>query len=152
MSKLPNKTGVVLTADHGMVDVPQHKHILMDADPDLLRGVSMIGGEPRLRYLFLESSSVQARHALAERWRDSHASVARILTREDALETGFFGPVDDTAADRIGDIVIAATGGVAFYTSGESDLQSRQMVGQHGSISEDELGIPVVRFGAFSDR
>lgn len=152
VSTLPSNAGCILTADHGMVDVPQHRHFLMDSEPGLLEGVQLIGGEPRLRYLYLESPSEHSRSNLAQMWRDSQAGMARVYTREEALNSGLFGHVDTVVAQRIGDLVIAATANVAYYTSAESDVQSRQMVGQHGSTSEDELGVPLIRLGGFAQR
>lgn len=145
VATLPKRVGVVLTADHGMVDVPAHKHILMDSDPELLAGVSDIAGEPRFRYLYLAEPSVERASGLATAWRERLAKQSWVWTRQEAIDTGMFGPVDAVVAERMGDVVVAARGGAAFYTSEPGDEQSRRMIGQHGSITPDELGVPIIR-------
>ena len=47
-------TGAVVTADHGMVDVPRHRHVLLTDDTDLVADVRLIGGEPRMLHLYAE--------------------------------------------------------------------------------------------------
>lgn len=146
--ELPVGVGCVVTADHGMVDVPVHKHILMDELAGLLDGVAQIGGEPRLRYLYLEQPTQGNVERLRSLWQRTEGKRARIYTREDILAGGVFGPIDEAIAGRLGDIVVAATSAVAYYTSRSEDLQGRSMVGQHGSATEDETGIPLFRIGA----
>ena len=51
---LARGTGVVVTADHGMVDVPRHRHILLTGGDGLVDGVRHIGGEPRMLHLYAE--------------------------------------------------------------------------------------------------
>ena len=52
---LARGTGVVVTADHGMVDVPRHRHVLLAAGDGLVDGVRHIGGEPRMLHLYAET-------------------------------------------------------------------------------------------------
>ena len=60
-------TGVLVTADHGMVDVPAHKHVLLsDGDP-LLEDVEIVGGEPRMLHLYVTPGRADA---VASRWRE----------------------------------------------------------------------------------
>ncbi len=49
--------GVVLTADHGMVDVPRHRQVLLQTGDDLLEDVRHIGGEPRMLHLYAEQGA-----------------------------------------------------------------------------------------------
>lgn len=152
VAQMPQSVGVVLTADHGMVDVPHHRQILMDAEPGLLHGVAHIGGEPRLRYLYLQEPTPRNREILAHTWRATHQKNAQIYTREEAINAALFGPVDSVVGERIGDVIVAASSEVAFYTSAAADEQSRMMIGQHGSFTEDEVGVPLLTLGAFGHR
>jgi len=142
---LPGGTGVVVTADHGIVDVAPHRQVLMDADPDLLTGVAQIGGEPRFRSLYLEEGADPA--AVARTWAEAEGARAWVATRDEAIASGCFGPVDPDVAPRLGDVIVAARGRVAYYCS-DDDPQSLAMVGQHGSFSEDERGVPLSLAGA----
>lgn len=152
VSRMPQAVGIVVTADHGMVDVAHHKQILMDAEPGLLDGVAHIGGEPRLRYLYLQEASPGNREKLAHTWRASYQKYAQIFTREEAINAALFGPVDSVVRERVGDVVVAASSGIAFYTSTAADEKSRMMIGQHGSFTEDEVGVPLLTLGAFGRR
>lgn len=151
-ASLPQDVGVLLTADHGMIDVAAHKQVLMDEQLGLLDGVAQIGGEPRCRYLYLADPSEVNVQALLCTWRESEGHRATIFSRDEAIAAGMFGDTDMDAqiASRVGDIVVLAKTAVTYYTSTAADAKSRLMVGQHGSISDDELGVPIVRLGAFS--
>jgi len=147
---LPASVGCALTADHGMIDVPQHKQVLMDADPTLLKGVTAIGGEPRMRYLYHEDPTDDRVNELANAWRVSEAKRAFIWTKKEAIQDGVFGDIAHGVAARIGDVVIGSKGISAYYTEDPSDESSRRMIGQHGGFNDDEIGVPLIWFGAYS--
>lgn len=144
---LPEGTGVVVTADHGIVDVQPHQQVMLDSDPELLRDVAEIGGEPRFRSLYLREGADAA--AVARRWAEAEGGRAWVATRDEAVASGCFGPVAPEVAPRLGDVVIAARKQVAYY-SGSDDPRALAMVGQHGSFSEDERGVPLVLAGALA--
>ena len=58
---LPAGTTVLLTADHGMVDVPESQRIDYSAEPALLAGVRHTAGEPRMVHLYLEDRNGRRR-------------------------------------------------------------------------------------------
>ncbi|MDQ1122192.1 alkaline phosphatase family protein [Microbacterium trichothecenolyticum] len=140
-------TGVLLTADHGMVDVPAHKHVLLREGDALLDGVALIGGEPRMLHLYAEDGRADA---VAAAWKQREASRAWVLTRAEAVEAGLFGAVDDEVVPRIGDVLVAARGRFAYYDDREADKRPQRMVGQHGSLTEEERIVPLLRLGAFA--
>ncbi|MBT2476469.1 alkaline phosphatase family protein, partial [Microbacterium sp. ISL-103] len=47
--RVPPGVGVLVTSDHGMVDVPAHRQIVLEAEH--LGGVRLIGGEPRMLHV-----------------------------------------------------------------------------------------------------
>ncbi|WP_244301039.1 alkaline phosphatase family protein [Leucobacter insecticola] len=144
---LPGDVGVIITADHGVVDVASHQQIMLDARPELLRDVIEIGGEPRFRSLYLRDGADPA--AVAAAWEQAEAKRAWVATREEAIASGIFGPVDDAVAARLGDVIIAARKLVAYYRSDDSP-SALAMIGQHGSLSEDERGVPLILAGALA--
>jgi hypothetical protein len=147
LRSLPGDVGVVITADHGMVDVAPHQQILLDSNTDVWETVAEIGGEPRFRSLYLHAGTdpdpVAKALAVAERDR------AWVATRDEAIASGVFGQISPEVASRLGDVIVAARKQVAYY-SGEDDARSRSMIGQHGSFSEDERGVPLIVAGAFA--
>lgn len=144
---LPGEVGVAVTADHGMVDVAQHQQIMLDADPALLADVAEIGGEPRFRSLYLHAGADA--DAVADAWRRAEGSRAWIVTRAEAIASGCFGPVHADVAPRLGDVLIAARKQVAYY-SATDDPRALAMVGQHGSFTDEERGVPLALGGALA--
>jgi hypothetical protein len=143
--------GMLLTADHGMTDVPPHGQVHFDQDPELVDGVEYIAGEARcLQLYFDEKLDPAGRAALTERWRASESGRSWVVTRAEAIEAGWFGEVDPRAEDRIGDLIIAARKNIAYYDSRTATPRNLAMVGHHGSWSPAELQIPLCRFGVFA--
>lgn len=140
-------TGVVVTADHGMVDVPRHRHVLLGHDDGLLDGVADIGGEPRMLHLY---TAPGAADDVARRWRESESGRAWVMTRDEAIEAGLFGPIGEAIRPRIGDVLVAARSSVAYYDDRVDDKAPQRMVGQHGSLTPEERIVPLVRLGAFA--
>ncbi|NYF10836.1 putative AlkP superfamily pyrophosphatase or phosphodiesterase [Leifsonia sp. AK011] len=141
------REGMLVTADHGIVDVPHHAHILVDTAPELLEGVRHLAGEPRCLQLHLEPEANAS--VVFDRWAESESGHSWVATRQEVIDAGWYGPVDDTVRPRMGDIFIAARKSVAYYDSRTAG-SSRNMVGQHGSLSQTELRVPLLRFGAFA--
>lgn len=140
------RDGLLLTADHGLLDIPQHGHVLLEGP--LLDGVRFIAGEPRCLQLHLEAGTDAA--AVAARWHEAEGHRAWVATRAEAVAAGWFGSVHPDVLPRIGDVLVAARKAVAYYDGRLANPHGRSMVGQHGSWSSAELRVPLLRFGAFS--
>ena len=142
--RLGPEHGLLVTADHGVIDVPHEAQIVVA--PELLSGVRHVAGEPRCLQLHLEAGERADEHA--ERWRLAEGSRAWVATRAEAVAHGWFGEVAPEVLPRIGDVLVAARKRVAYYA--DPDDRGRRMIGQHGSLSPDELNIPLLRLGAFA--
>ena len=140
-------TGVVVTSDHGMIDVPRHRHILLEEGGDLLEGVRLIGGEPRLLQLYTEPGAADA---VLARWREAEASRSWVFSRAELEASGLIGTVDPEVAERIGDVIVAARAGIAYYDDRLADKAPQKMIGQHGSLTDEERIVPLIRLGAFA--
>jgi predicted AlkP superfamily pyrophosphatase or phosphodiesterase len=145
---LPATAGMLVTADHGVIDVPATRHYLFGDDATLLDGVAAIGGEPRGLQLYLVDGRDPA--AVADLWREAYRELAWVCTRDEAVDAGLFGPVSDRVRPRVGDVLVIARKTVAFYDSRDARMSGRTMVGQHGALSAEELGIPLIRLGCFA--
>ncbi|WP_109212202.1 MULTISPECIES: nucleotide pyrophosphatase/phosphodiesterase family protein [Microbacterium] len=144
---LDPRTGVVVTSDHGMIDVPRHRQLLLEDGDALLEGIRLIGGEPRMLHLYAEPGHADA--ALA-RWRESEAARSWVLSRAELEASGLVGAVDPAVAGRLGDIIVAARSGVAYYDDRLADKAPQKMIGQHGSLTDEERVVPLIRLGAFA--
>lgn len=140
--------GAVVTADHGMVDVPRHRHLLLQEGDDLLAGVSRIGGEPRMLHLYAEEG---AAGDVKDAWRSAEGGRSWVVARDDAVDAGLFGPVvAPEVSERLGDVIVAARAGIAYYDDRLVDKAAQKMVGQHGSLTDEERTVPLIRLGAFA--
>ncbi|WP_419722723.1 alkaline phosphatase family protein [Sinomonas albida] len=147
--QLPAGTLVLVTGDHGMVDVPAHRRIDFGAEPELVEGVRHTAGEPRMVHLHLEDPDDDgAARRVLDRWRARFGSQAWIVTRAEAVAKGLFGEVRPEVADRIGDILVAAQGELALYDGRRVRPTAFSMVGQHGSLTKAERAVPLVAFRA----
>lgn len=140
----PPDTLILLTADHGMVDVPRAARVDYSAIPELVEGVRHTAGEPRMVHLYLEPGST-VRERLMSAWVSHFGKKAWVVTREQAIAAGYFGEVAPGVADRIGDVLILAREPIAFYDLRRVRIQAMDVTGQHGSITKAEREVPLLR-------
>jgi hypothetical protein len=141
---------MLLTADHGIVDIPVSSHLLIDTAPELLEGIRFVAGEPRCLQLHFDPDlSEGERDAVITRWREAESDRAWVATRAEAIAASWFGVVAPEVEPRIGDLLIAARKNVAYYDGRTATEHSLAMIGQHGSWSPAEIQIPLLRFGVF---
>ena len=141
--RLPDDAVLLVTADHGMVDVPDQAKIDYDADPALAKGVEAIAGEGRVRYLHVTPGRLAE---VRRRWQDLAPGALTVLSRDEAIERGWFGPVvGPVARRRIGDLVVLATESVAVVRR-RAEQRTASLIGQHGALTEDELLVPLLHY------
>jgi len=145
---VPSGVGAIVTADHGMVDVPRHRHMLLAAGDPRLDGVAHLGGEPRMLHVYLEPGVDAA--AAAAVWAAESGRAGDVATRDEAIAAGLFGAVADEVRPRIGDLLVAARGSWAFYDDRLEDKRAQDMIGQHGSVTPEETTVPLLRLGAYA--
>ncbi len=58
--------------------------------------------------------------------------------------------MDADLLPRIGDVLIAARAAIAYYDDRLADKKAQRMVGQHGSLTDQERIVPLIRLGAFT--
>lgn len=143
LDHLPRGTRFWITADHGMVNVAEK--IILGRENSLLEGVALVAGEPRARHLYLEERYQDGKGLsdVIENWRGTLADAVVIYTRQEAINAGLFGNfVSPDAADRMGDLIAIAQGGVIFIDPLRENLESA-MVGHHGAMSDAERFVPL---------
>jgi hypothetical protein len=137
---LPDDGALLVTADHGMLDVPEHTRFDVDDVPELAEGVRVVTGEPRARYVHARPGA--ADDVLAT-WRAALAHRAWVVGREEAIDSGVFGPVEPGLAARIGDVVALARGSWALVATQREPVPS-MLAAYHGSLTATELAIPLL--------
>jgi type I phosphodiesterase/nucleotide pyrophosphatase len=137
---LPRDAVLLVTADHGMVDIAPEGRVDIDSEPALSEGLTLVAGESRFRHLYVADG---AEADVLAAYTGRLGADAVVLTRDEAIGRGWFGKVQDRVAPRIGDIVVAATGPVAVVASKRFPTEAG-LVGLHGSLSADEMAIPLL--------
>jgi len=139
---LPAGASLVVTADHGMVDVDPARRWDVGTTPALAADVALVAGEPRALHVHLGPGADAAR--AADRWSGVLGDAAVVLTGDEAVAAGLFGPVSAHVRPLIGDLVVAATGRATVVDSRTQTPASLQLVGVHGSLTPAELRVPLL--------
>ena len=141
VASVPSDTAVIITADHGMVDAPHALRIDLAHDGELAAGVRHVGGEFRAPQLYCEEGA--APDVLAT-WRERVGERARVLSRSEAIAQGWFGPVDPHVLERIGHVVVAMRDNFAIVDSRTARPELLALLGLHGSLTHEEVSIPLL--------
>lgn len=138
---LPPGGALVVTGDHGMVTVEGSGWVDFDTDPVLQDGVRMLGGEARARHIY---TAAGAETEVRARWTEVLGDRAWIVSRDEAIAAGWFGPhVAEHVRPRIGELIVAASGSLAIVRS-KAEPELSRVVGHHGSLTADEQLVPLL--------
>jgi predicted AlkP superfamily pyrophosphatase or phosphodiesterase len=134
---LPAGAALVVTADHGQVDVGPSVEVL---GREVMDGVELLSGEGRFRWLHTRAGAVEDVWSAAQ---EAFGHLAWVRTREEAIEEGWFGgePTPE-AAERLGDVLLAPFIPTAFLDP--ADTGEQRLVGRHGSLTPAEMLVPLI--------
>ena len=134
---LPPGAALVVTADHGQVDVGEN---VVRIHPEVDRLAASFSGEGRFRWLHARPGR---RDDLLEAATARHSDDGWVRSREQAVAEGWFGgPLSPTVADRLGDVVIAPRELVAVLDP--ADPGEQWMRCRHGSLTPEEMLVPLL--------
>jgi hypothetical protein len=136
---LPPQVTVIITGDHGMIDIPADQRVVAEDDPALMAGVSALAGEGRFRQLYVDQEPA---HRVADRWRARLGELAWIRTRDEAIDEGWFAATDDQLRDRWGHVLVAMRGDWAIMT--RAFPREFTLIGMHGSLTPAEMLVPLI--------
>jgi type I phosphodiesterase/nucleotide pyrophosphatase len=141
VERLPQGTVVVVTADHGQIDIGLHVELL---GRELMAGIELLSGEGRFRWLHARAGAADDLLAGAT---ERYAATTWVVERDRIVDEGWFGgPLSAAFIDRLGDVALVPFAPIAFVDpadTGESRLQSR-----HGSLTADEMYVPLLAIEA----
>jgi predicted AlkP superfamily pyrophosphatase or phosphodiesterase len=128
---------LIVTADHGQVHIGDAS---ITPHRDVLDQVAYQSGEGRFRWLHARSGATQSLHATA---KELYGDVAWVVTRDETIDNGWFGPrVTDVARKRLGDVALVPFKDVSFHEP--YDAGPYQLVCRHGSLTEAEMHVPLL--------
>ena len=137
LAVLPSGAGLIVTADHGQVEVGDR---IVHPTSELLAMVDEQSGEGRFRWWHAASGA--ARELLAA--TDAvYGDQAWIVSREQVLDEGWFGPVvSPPIASRLGDVALVARAPVSFHDPADSG--PFELICRHGSLTSAEVMVPLL--------
>lgn len=143
LARLMPRGGVlVVTADHGMIDVDRSRRWDVAHDARLSAGVDLVAGEPRASHLHLApGASVEQ---VRDTWQDVLGDDGLVLTRDEVVDAGLLGPVDDRVRPVVGDLMVAMAGAATVVDTRTQTAASLDMVGVHGSLTPHEMLVPCI--------
>ena len=137
LNRLPRDAVVLVTADHGQVEVGDQ---LLYPSDDLLRLIELQSGEGRMRWMHARPG---AEVELFEAACEEFGGVAWVRRRSEAIAEGWFGPHFPAPMNgRLGDVVIAPFAPVSLFE--EADSGPFNLICRHGSLTEDEVLVPLI--------
>ncbi|MCL1871339.1 MAG: alkaline phosphatase family protein [Promicromonosporaceae bacterium] len=140
LRSVPAGTLVLVTADHGQIQVDLDDRFDVATTPALAEGVELVGGEPRAVHLYTDADP----EAVADRWRDVLGERALVASRSEAVDAGWLGPVADHVLPWVGDVVVAPRGRLTIVDSRTQTPPSLLLLGVHGSFTPEEMTVPLV--------
>ncbi len=138
---LPADAALLVTADHGQLDVPAAGRFDVGTDPRLSAGLRLVAGEPRVRYLH---TAPGATDDVLAAWRAVLGDAAWVGTREAAVAAGWFGPVPEAHLARVGDVVVICRDRHVVLATDREPAFLAGMVGFHGSCTAVEMTVPLL--------
>ncbi len=140
LNVLPKGATLLVTADHGQVHTADN---VVDLAPDVLALVASQSGEGRFRWLHARPGQIDSLHEVAS---THHRDQAWVMTRQQMIEDGWFGPrVSADAMARLGDVGLVAKGTCAF--ADDADTGPYHLIGRHGSLTAEEMLVPLLAAG-----
>ncbi len=137
IESLPPGVALVITSDHGQVEVAERVVPLAPEVESLLAGQS---GEARFRWLHAVPGGAAELLRVAA---DCHGELAWVVSRDQVVEEGWFGPkVLPLPAGRLGDVALVAREPVAFEDP--ADTGPFHLIGRHGSLTAEEVLVPLL--------
>ena len=137
---LPAPVRLLVVADHGMIDSAGESRVDIDEQTELRDGVALLGGEARFRHVYCRGGAVDD---VVATWSAVLGSRALVLRREEAVARGWFGPVTPSVLPRLGDVLVACHGDTAILSTADFPYEAT-LVGLHGSLTPDEMLIPML--------
>ncbi|TAN24799.1 MAG: PglZ domain-containing protein [Actinomycetota bacterium] len=140
LSSLPSGAMLLVTSDHGQVEVPEAP---IELDERILGSTSFLSGEGRFRWLHVKGG---AQKRVLETARELYSGGAWVVSKEELIDGGYFGSSARNVFEdsRLGDVALIARSNVAFYDP--NDTGPYNLVCRHGSLTADELEVPLLSY------
>lgn len=146
-SKLIDGVGVILTADHGVLDVANSSHVYLEEHDWYANAVVHTAGDPRCNFVYLrDTSTLDSFMSLA---RKVFGSAAYVCTARELVEAGWLSDFATDVEELLPDVFLIWHDSVVGYDRRIAKPAHLKMIGQHGGISDIEMRIPLIKMGSY---
>ena len=140
IDELPPGACLVVTSDHGQVDVGRSAELPAN---EVMDASWLASGEGRFRWYHARKGAAADLEAAAIEF---HGDKAWVRSKEQILDEAWFGgPLSASVAGRLGDIALVAHQPVAFLDP--ADTGETRLAARHGSLTRAEMMVPLLAFG-----
>ena len=137
---LPPGAVLLVTADHGQIDVGNRVELLGAEAMSMTRFLS---GEGRFRWLHARDG---AAGDLVDLLDERYGATTWVRSRDQLVDDGWFGgALGDGFAGRLGDVALIPFAPIAFMDP--ADTGENRLACRHGSLTADEMLVPLVALG-----
>jgi hypothetical protein len=134
---LPSDAVLLVTADHGQIEVGPHVELLGSAAMEM---VEFLSGEGRFRWLHARPGAADDLLALCT---EHYGDTTWVRSRDQLEGDGWFGgALGDGFAERLGDVALIPFAPIAFVDP--ADTGENRLACRHGSLTTDEMLVPLV--------
>ncbi|SCK27707.1 Predicted pyrophosphatase or phosphodiesterase, AlkP superfamily [Vogesella sp. LIG4] len=140
---LPASARLLVTADHGQLDIPPEKLLFINDYPELAAMLARpLWGEPRVAFC---TPRPECRDAFPASIEAALGHVLWVLKAEDVLAAQWFGPAPQhpQLAARAGDYVLLLKDDWGLLQMVD-DSERPRLIGNHGGLSAAEMQIPLI--------
>ena len=136
-SELAQGAVLVVSADHGQIEVGANVELL---GRETMAGTRFLSGEGRFRWLHARPGAADdLLTTVTEQYHDT----TWVMSRDQLIDEGWFGgPLRDGVIDRLGDVALIPHAPIAFLDP--ADVGETSLAARHGSLTADEMLVPLV--------
>tara|TARA_Y100000034_G_scaffold122840_1_gene168817 strand:- start:277 stop:1431 length:1155 start_codon:yes stop_codon:yes gene_type:complete len=141
LKKLEDST-VIITADHGIIDIPRTKVIDLKDHPRLKETLRLpLCGDPRYAYCYVKPDKVKE----FKEYVKNNLKHCKLYKSENLIKKNYFGLTTPSKRflERIGDYIIMMKENHSIYDFLENQKPDYN-IGDHGGLSDDEMLVPLI--------
>jgi hypothetical protein len=140
---IPSSAGVILTADHGVIDVEPARHIYLD-EYECFSDLEQIGGDPRVSFLYFQEGTNLATKLVEI--TEAIGNICDVVTIADLVAAGWLLNLSEQAKRVAPDLLLLPKADRVAYHRDFAKARSLLMIGQHGGMTQAEWEVPLIVF------